>query len=302
MEREKSGTLWVVSVYIIWGFLPIYWKLIDHVSSIEILVSRVVWAFVLTLLLILLMGNWRQLLEDVKTLWQSKRDFWLLCIASLLISGNWFTYIWAVNHNYLVQTSLGYYINPLISLLLGVFFLKEKLTRGQQAAFLIAAVGVVILTVSYGEFPWLSFVLAFSFAFYGFLKKTIRLDALRGMAIETAFIAPFALGYHLWLFVEDRAVFLHGDIKTDLLLIFTGAATALPLVMFAKGAQLMPLYMIGFFQYISPTLMLFLGVIVYGESFSQIDLLSFACIWTALVLFTMTNVVGALKTKEKVKV
>lgn len=247
------------------------------------------------------MRNWERLLEDLKKLWRSKRDFWSLCTASLLISGNWFTYIWAVNHNYLVQTSLGYYINPLISLLLGVFFLKEKLTRGQQAAFLLAAVGVIVLTVSYGKFPWLSFALALSFALYGFLKKTIQLDALRGMAIETAFIVPVALGYHLWLFVDGRAVFLHGDVKTDLLLIFTGVATALPLIMFAKGAQLMPLYMVGFFQYIAPTIMLFLGVVVYGESFSQVDLLSFACIWTALVLFTMTNVLGKLKMRKQAK-
>lgn len=299
MEKEKSGTLWVVSVYVIWGFLPIYWKLIDHVSSIEILVSRIVWAFVLTLLLILLMGNWRKLLGDMKMLWQSKRDFWSLCIASLLITSNWFTYIWAVNHNYLVQTSLGYYINPLISVLLGVFFLKEKLSKGQQLAVLIAAIGVIVLTVSYGEFPWLSFVLAFSFAFYSFLKKSIRLDALRGMAIETAFIAPFAIGFHIWLFIDQQAVFLQSDLKTDLLLIFTGAATALPLVMFATGAQRMPLYMIGFFQYISPTIMLFLGVIVYGESFGQVELLSFICIWIALLLFTMSNFWGVFKVRAK---
>ena len=167
MEKERSGVLLAILAYIVWGFLPIYWKSLGDVPSAEILVSRVVWAFISTLLLVLLMKNGRHLKEDLKTLWQSQRSFWSLFAASILISGNWFLYIWAVNQGYLVQTSLGYYINPLVSVLLGIFFLKEKLSGAQKTAFLLATIGVVILTISYGKFPWLSFALAISFAIYG---------------------------------------------------------------------------------------------------------------------------------------
>ena len=298
MEREKNGVLWAISAYVIWGFLPIYWKALDHVASVEILVSRIVWAFILTLLLIILMKNGHLLKQDMKNLWKSQRDFWSLFAASVIISMNWFVYIWAVNAGFLIETSLGYYINPLISVLLGIFFLKEKLSRAQQIAFLLALIGVLILTFSYGRFPWLSFTLAITFAVYGLLKKQIKLDALRGMTIETLFILPFALGYFVWLFMNDQAVFLHVGIKTDILLILTGAATAIPLVFFAKGVQRLPLYLAGFLQYIAPTLMLFLGVIIYKESFGKIDLLSFSFIWVALILFAVSKAVEVLRLKK----
>ena len=298
--KERSGVLLAIFAYLIWGILPIYWKSIDNVPSAEILVSRVVWAFISTLLLILLLKNGRYLLDDIKTLWKTQLNFWLLFLASILISGNWFLYIWAVNNGYIVQASLGYYINPLVSVLLGVFFLKEKLSQAQKVAFILAMIGVLILTFSYGQFPWLSFVLAISFGVYGLLKKQIKLDALRGLTIETFFITPLALGYYIWLFVDNQAVFLHSDVKTDTLLIFTGVATALPLVLFAKGAQRIPLYMIGFLQFIAPTMMLFLGVIVYNESFGKIDLLSFIFIWLGLILFTYSKVIELVKIKKAV--
>lgn len=298
MQTEKSGVLWAGGSYIIWGFMPIYWKSLEHVTSVEILVSRVVWAFILTLLLILVMKNGRYLKEDLQTLWRSQRNFWGLFGASALVSTNWFIYIWAVNHGYIVQTSLGYYMNPLISVLLGVFFLKEKLSGAQKVAFLLAATGVSILTLSYGVFPWLAFVLAATFAVYGLIKKQIKLDALRGITIETLFITPFALLYYIWLFVDGRAVFFQVDVRTDVLLILTGVATALPLVMYAKGVQRIPLYMAGFLQYIAPTIMLFLGVVVYHETFGKIDLLSFSFIWSALLLFTVSRVLEVLKAKK----
>ena len=227
------------------------------------------------------------------------KSFLEFFFASALISGNWFLYIWAVNNNHLVETSLGYYINPLISVLLGIFFLKERLTTAQKLAFVIATIGVIILTISYGRFPWLAFSLAISFAIYGLMKKTIPLDAVRGLTIETLFIVPFAFIYYIYLFVSDRAVLFHDSFQTDVLLILTGAATAVPLVLFAKGAQQIPLYMIGFLQYIAPTCMLFLGVIIYGETFNAIDLLSFSLIWLALILFTVSKVMEARTRKLK---
>lgn len=298
MQSEKSGILWVVGSFLIWGFMPIYWKHLDHVQSDEILTGRIVWAFVCTVLAVLIMKNGRQLLDDIRELWKHQSQFWSLFIASVLITSNWFIYIWAVNHNYIMQTSLGYYINPLISVLLGIFILKEKLSSSQKVAFLLAFSGVIIMTVSYGRFPWIALSLAITFAIYGFIKKNIKLDALRGLAIETFFITPFAIGYYIFLFMKGQAVFLHVDIKTDILLILTGIATALPLIMYAKGVQIIPLYVTGFIQYIAPTLMLFLGVVVYKESFGGIELLSFSLIWAALILFTVSKVYESITTKR----
>ena len=290
MNNEKSGALWVVGSFLIWGFMPIYWKHLDHVQSAEILTGRIVWAFIFTFLAVMIVRDGRRLMADFKELWKNKKQFWGLYLASLLITTNWFIYIWAVNHEFIVQTSLGYYINPLVSVLLGVFFLKEKLSNAQKTAFLLAVAGVTILTVSYGKIPWIAIGLALSFSFYGFIKKSIRLDALRGLAIETFFIVPFAAGYYIWLFVRKDAVFLHSDFKTDILLILTGIATALPLVMYAKGVQMIPLYVAGFIQYIAPTMMLILGVFMYKESFGKMEFLSFSIIWTALIIFTISKV------------
>ena len=299
LENERQGVIWALGAYIVWGVLPIYWKWLGHVPSSEIITSRVIWAFVFTMLFVVIMRNSKLLLVDIRTLWQNQKAFWSLFFASALISGNWFLYIWAVNNNHLVETSLGYYINPLISVMLGIFFLKERLTSAQKLAVVIALIGVIILTISYGRFPWLAMALAISFAIYGLMKKTIPLDAVRGLAIETLFILPFALIYYIYLFVSDQAIMFHNNLQTDILLVFTGAATAIPLVLFAKGAQRMPLYMIGFLQYIAPTCMLFLGVMIYDETFNAIDLLSFSLIWLALILFTVSKVMEARTRKLK---
>ncbi len=299
LENERQGVIWALGAYVVWGVLPIYWKWLGHVPSSEILTSRVIWAFVFTMLFVVIMRNSKLLLVDIRTLWQNQKAFWSLFFASALISGNWFLYIWAVNNNHLVETSLGYYINPLISVMLGIFFLKERLTSAQKLAVVIALIGVIILTISYGRFPWLAMALAISFAIYGLMKKTIPLDAARGLAIETLFILPFALIYYIYLFVSDQAIMFHNNLQTDILLVFTGAATAIPLVLFAKGAQRMPLYMVGFLQYIAPTCMLFLGVMIYDETFNAIDLLSFSLIWLALILFTVSKVMEARTRKLK---
>lgn len=298
MEEKKSGVLWGVTAYLIWGILPVYWKSLAHVSSTEVLMSRIVWAFILTFILIIMMRSGRVLWMDLKELWQTQKAFWSLFMASALISGNWFLYIWAVNHEHLVQTSLGYYINPLVSVLLGIFFLKENLTSSQKVAFLLALVGVIILTVSYGAFPWISFLLAISFAVYGLVKKQIKLEPLRGLVIETFFMTPVAFLVYIWLFTKGQASLFQVNVQTDLLLIFTGVATALPLVLFAKGAQRMPLYMVGFLQYIAPTIMLFLGVVIYGETFGKVELFAFSFIWLALIVFTASKVFSVVKERR----
>ncbi|HLG26171.1 MAG TPA: EamA family transporter RarD, partial [Paenisporosarcina sp.] len=209
LENERQGAIWAIGAYLVWGVLPIYWKWLGHVPSGEILTSRVLWAFVFTLLFVVIMRSSKLLIVDIRTLWKNQKAFWSLFFASALISANWFLYIWAVNNNHLVETSLGYYINPLISVLLGIFFLKERLTTAQKLAVVIALIGVIILTISYGRFPWLAIALAISFAIYGLMKKTIPLDAVRGLTIETLFILPFALIYYIYLFVSGEAIMFH---------------------------------------------------------------------------------------------
>lgn len=299
MSDSQKGIIWATGAYVVWGVLPIYWKTLQHVPSAEILTSRVLWACLFTLIIVILMGNLSTLRNDLIALWRNKKAFWSLFSASFLITANWFLYIWAVNSSHMVETSLGYYINPLVSVLLGIFFLKERLTKAQLAAFFIAAIGVLILTVSYGRFPWLAFALALSFGLYGLMKKTIKLDALRGLTIETMFVLPFAIIFYVYLFINGKAVLFHDTFQTDFLLLLTGAATAIPLLLFTKGAQNIPLYMIGFLQYIAPTCMLILGVILYGESFALIDMISFSFIWFALILFTVSKVLEARTRRQK---
>lgn len=293
MNDEKRGILYTALTYTIWGFLPIYWKLLDQVPSDEILASRIVWSLFLTVAFIFLIKGRKMLLSDLKDLWKSKKTFFTLMIASYLITLNWFLYIFAVTNDRIVETSLGYYINPLVSMLLGVIFLKEKLSPAIKFAFILAATGVTILAVSYGTLPWLAFGMALSFAFYGLIKKTIKLNALRGLALETLFVMPVAVAYYIYLFANGDAHFLHTGVSTDILLVISGAATALPLFLFATGAPLIPLYMVGFLQYIAPTLMLILGVLVYGEEFNRINLISFSFVWVALAIFTTSKVMEA---------
>ncbi|WP_144511033.1 EamA family transporter RarD [Bacillus sp. FJAT-22090] len=295
--EERQGILMVAIAYILWGFMPIYWKLLEHVSSDEILAGRVIWSFMFTLLLVIVGRNFQLLIIDLQDLWKDKRTFWSLFFASYLITGNWFIFIYAVNAGHIVQTSLGYYINPLLSVILGIVFLKERLSRAQFLAVLIAAIGVLILTISYGQIPWVSFSLAITFAFYGLIKKTLKVDALRGLTIETLFVLPVALIYFAYLVATDRAMFFSSDFVTVFLLLLTGVATAVPLVLFAKGTKTIPLYLSGFIQYIAPTLMLLVGIFIYKERFSKIEFLSFSFIWCALILFTISKIIEVRKNR-----
>ena len=295
MTDEKRGIVLTVFTYMIWGMLPIFWKQVEHVPADELLAARIVFAFILTMLLIITLGGGKQWIADIKSLWRDKKKFFTLMLASLFISGNWFLYIYAVTNDHIVETSLGYYINPLISMLIGAVVLKEKLSPSIKVSFVLAAVGVTILTISYGSLPWLAIGMATTFAIYGYIKKTIQLNALRGLAIETLFVLPIAIGYYVYLFVDGRAAIGHTGLSTDFMLVVSGAATALPLWLFAIAAPLIPLYVVGFLQYIAPTLMLIIGVFLYGEAFGAIDLLSFSLIWAALILFTGTKVVEARK-------
>lgn len=305
MVESKKGILVIILTYTLWGFMPIFWKQLSHVPADEVLAARIIWSFLLTLGFILLGNGGRQLWLDLKDLWATKKTFFLLMLASFLISINWFLYVYAVSHDRIVETSLGYYINPLISMLLGAIFLKEKLSPAIKIAFLLAATGVLILTISFGSLPLLALGMAFSFAFYGLIKKTIRLDALRGLAIETLFVFPIAVAYYFYLLSIGRVSFLEVGLSTDVLLIASGLVTAFPLLLFAIGAPLIPMYMIGFLQYIAPSLMLLIGVFIYGEAFTAVDILSFSLIWSALILFTSSKFLearGIRKANKKISV
>ena len=298
MERENAtGITFTAGAYLLWGILPIYWKFIDEVPALEILAHRVIWSFIFVLIIVVLLK--RKILKNFFQVQMSQKKTWLgLFLASLFISINWFTYIYAVNTNHIVEASLGYYINPLIAVLLGVFVLREKVNVLQAISFVIAGIGVIYMTVSVGKLPWISLVLALSFGFYGLSKKLIKVDSILGLLLETLFVLPFALLFLAYLGVNDQQSFSTGSIKNDLFLLGSGIATALPLLWFGIGAQKIPLYMVGFLQYISPTISLILGVLMYGESFTKDHVVTFACIWIAIALFTISNIRQGIKKRK----
>lgn len=283
--NARTGIFYAVFAYVVWGLLPMYWKLVEIVSPGEILASRIIWSFVFMFLLLIFTRRVNKLKAVLKEFKQKPKILFALGSASLIVSFNWFIYIYAVNNDYVVQASLGYYMNPLVSVLLGVIILKEKLSVSQYISFVLAAIGVIILTVSYGSFPWIALSLAITFAVYGLAKKLIPVDSDLGLTLETMFITPLALTYIGYLFITGNNFFLNNSLSIDLLLMGAGIATAVPLLYFAKGARSIPLSTLGFLQYIAPTIMLFLGVFVYQETFTKVDLIAFLFIWVALILY-----------------
>lgn len=300
-SQERQGIFFAAFAYALWGLLPIYWKFLSEVSADEILANRVFWSFWFMLVLLMVTGNLRAFKQEGLSLIKRKKRLLALVAASVLISINWFIYIWAVNTNQMVEASLGYYINPLVSVLLGVIVLKEILSKAQVVSFILALIGVLIITLSYGVFPWIAFTLAMSFGLYGLVKKMIKVDPAIGLTLETLTIMPIALIYMGYLMGSGSPALFSGMLDIDLLLIGAGAATAIPLLFFAKGAQKIPLYMIGFLQYIAPTLTLLLGVFVYNEPFSTIDLISFIFIWASLTLFTYSRSKWYLARPKRIK-
>jgi chloramphenicol-sensitive protein RarD len=287
-SQQTRGIVYTGGSYIIWGVLPLYWKLVENVASEEILAHRIIWSFVFMLLVLGMRKRIGQFGAELKGLFRKPKSFMLLSIASLLISANWFIYIWAVNHNHIIEASLGYYINPLVSILLGMVVLKERLNFWQLASVALAAIGVAVLTFQYGSFPWIALSLAFSFGVYGLAKKLTNYEAMVGLTLETLVITPLALIYLAVLLVNGSLSF-GGSFSTSLLLMGAGAATAIPLLYFAKGTKLIPLSMVGFLQYIAPTISLFLGVFLYHEHFTKAHMTAFFFIWTALVTFSFAK-------------
>ncbi|MBA3533292.1 MAG: EamA family transporter RarD [Ardenticatenales bacterium] len=271
-----------MGAYVLWGLLPLFWKALKEVPALEILAHRMVWSLGVVLLLLALRGRWRWLASVVR----DRRILLTFTTTALLLSLNWYIYIWAVNAGYIVETSLGYFINPLVNVLLGVLFLKERLRLWQGVAIALAFVGVLYLTVQYGALPWIALTLAISFGFYGLLRKTASLDSLEGLTLETLLLFLPALSYLLYLEGQGSAAFGHSSVSTTALLALAGIATATPLLLFASGARRITLTLLGLLQYIAPTLQFLIGVFVYGEELSPARLMGFAIIWAALLLYT----------------
>ncbi|WP_102347387.1 EamA family transporter RarD [Bacillus sp. Marseille-P3661] len=288
-NESAIGVASALAAYGLWGVLPIYWKLLGLVSAGEILAHRIIWSLAFLIGILIVSKKVKSGIKEIKNIMADKQQSVAILLASLLISLNWFLFIWAVNNNHMVETSLGYYINPLVSVLLGIIFLKEKLTQLQMITFILAAVGVINLVLHFGSFPWVAFSLAISFGLYGLLKKFVHLGAIVGLTIETLVITPFALIYLVYIYNQTNVSVSTLSISEWLLLMGGGVATAVPLLLFATGVRRIPLSMIGFLQYIAPTLMLIIGVFVYDETFTKVHLISFIFIWLALLIFSLSN-------------
>jgi len=279
--QNSIGIAAAVGAYVLWGILPIFWKSLHAVPAQEILLHRMVWSLFFTLGLILLMGRLRSLAAIIR----NRRSLLLFSMAALLLSGNWLLYIWAVNAGYVIEASLGYFINPLVSVLLGVIFLTERLRPGQIGALVIALLGVMYLTFYYGQFPWIALSLACSFGLYGFLHKKVSAPAIEGLCLETMVLfVPAAVVLLVWE-VDGRGAFGHGDLLQTSLLLGTGLITSWPLLLFGFAAQRISLTHLGLLQYIAPTINLLLGIFLYHEPFPPERMAGFGLIWSALFIY-----------------
>ncbi|ABO49161.1 RarD protein, DMT superfamily transporter [Desulforamulus reducens MI-1] len=288
-KEQFIGIIAAAGSYLLWGILPIYWKLVQKVPAHEILAHRIVWSFMFMTLLLLTIGKLRAFITEFYMIACQPKKLFGMFMASAIISINWFTYIWAVNHNHILDTSLGYYLNPLISVLLGIFVLKEKLSFWQMFSFFLASIGVLNMAFHVGTIPWVTIVLAFSFALYGLIKKVVNVGAIASITIETLFMMPFALLYLGYVHKNSMGAFGFQYPTLSMLLMGAGVVTAVPLILFSSGAKRLPLSFIGFIQYMSPTITLLLGVFLYHESFNRIHLISFSFIWFALIIFSLAK-------------
>jgi chloramphenicol-sensitive protein RarD len=279
----NKGILYGIGAYLIWGFFPIYFKAIQMVPALQIMFHRVVWSFIFLAIVILARNDWARLKAQIT----STRVVLVYSLAAFLLAMNWLIYIWGVNSGQVVETSLGYFINPLVSVLLGVVILRERLRPLQWLPVALAAIGVIYLTLQHGSLPWIALALAFTFGMYGLLKKIAPLGALHGLTLETAILFLPALGY--LLFVESRGTGSFGHLTWNLnaLLAVSGVVTALPLLMFATAARSIPLSLVGILQYFAPSVQFLLGIFLYREPFSLPQLAGFAVIWTALLIYTL---------------
>lgn len=281
-SRSGTGALYAFTAFLAWGFNPIYFKAVEDVPVVEVVAHRVVWS---VLLLAIVVSVGRQWPAIARALFD-RRAMATLVVSTVLLSSNWGIYVWAVANQRILETSVGYFINPLFSVLLGMVFLGERLNRVQMVAVALAVAGVANLTWHYGQLPWIALYLACSFGFYGLARKTAPVDALGGLFIETLILLPAALVYLIWLMATGAGAFGREGTGFDLLLILAGPVTALPLLGFAAATRRLKLSTVGFFQYLAPSTQFLLAVFVYGEPFTRAHAVTFPLIWAALALLT----------------
>ncbi len=286
MDKTRNGFLSALAAMILWGLLPVYWKQMSHVPAYEILCHRILWSLLASAFFLSAGHGWAR----VRSAAGSAKSLSLLALSGSVVGMNWLLYIWSVNSGYVLQCSLGYYINPLINVLLGFLVFRDRLRPIQWAAIAMAGAGVLYQVILYGEIPWISLGLACSFALYGLVRKIVAVDSLPGLFLETAFLAIPAGAFLLWSGINDTGTFLNQGMRTDLYLAGSGIVTSVPLLWFVSGARGLSLVTIGMLQFISPTLQFVLGHWVYGEPFSMTQMITFGTIWIALAIYTADSV------------
>jgi chloramphenicol-sensitive protein RarD len=289
MPERNRGALYASGAFALWGILPVYLRALGSVAPTEVLVHRIVWLGVFLALVLTRQGAWTPLVVAGR----DRRTLFRFASSALLLSINWFLYIWSVNAHRVVDASLGYFINPLVNVLLGVAVLGERLRRWQWASVALAGSGVAWLTWVSGSPPWIGLSLAATFGIYGLLRKTAALGALHGLAMETAVLLPIAVGYFVFLGVTGQSHFVSGGAAIRLLLVAAGPVTGIPLLLFAAGARLIPLSLLGLLQYIGPTLQLVIGLFLWHEPFVAAKAFGYSIIWAALALYTAEAFVAA---------
>ena len=293
-QRSRQGVLLAIGAYTMWGIAPIYFKSIAEVSPLEILSHRVIWSFFLLAALLHFGRHWRSVRDIIK----NKTKMMFLVSTAILVGANWLIFIWAVNSNHMLDASLGYYINPLINVLLGMVFLGERLRKLQWFAVVLAACGVLVQLIVFGSVPVVAIALAMSFGFYGLLRKKVSVEAQTGLFIETLVMLPAAAIYLLFIASSPTSNMLDNPMQLNTLLIAAGVITTLPLLCFTGAATRLKLTTLGFFQYIGPSLMFLLAVLIYGEPFTSDKAITFAFIWGALVVFSFDGLRNNRKSRK----
>jgi len=281
-QDSLQGVGYASAAFLIWGLSPIYWKVLRNIPAFEIIMHRVIWSFLFLIIILVFQRHLNELITALK----NRRTFLILFPTTILLGFNWFIYIWAVNNEHILQASLGYFIYPLINVLLGMVFLKERLRPLQAVSLVLAGIGVLYLTFHYGAFPWIALSLAFAFGFYGLIRKVAPVSSLVGLSVEMLFLAVPALAYIVFLDNKGTGALFRISIKIDLFLMGAAFLTALPLLLFTRGARRLNLSTLGFLQYLSPSCMFLLGVYLYNEPLLNTQILTFVLIWTALFIYS----------------
>lgn len=289
----RTGLMYGLGAYSLWGFLPIYWKQLHDVPALEILASRFIWSLAFVFILQLCTGKLGVFVQETKQVFSTWKSGIMMIAAAILITFNWGIFIWAVEDGRIIETSMGYYITPLFSVMVGMVFLGERLTKEQTIAVVCASIGIGVIVCKNGSLPWVSCAMFMTFTFYGLLKKLLQVSPFTSIMLETMLISPIAIYYLCSLAQAGNSSYVGASVLKIIYLVGAGAATATPMLLFTACARLLPLKVVGFMQYLSPTISLLIGIFMYGESFTSTMMIAFSFIWLGLLIFTY----GQLKTK-----